>query len=727
MNNFNEYRNYEDYVHNNPSNLKQSMRNSQYTYQPRPRSNQNQNLYRPSTQTKYEPAQNNPLYKKYKLYARDQESGKRPPTPVYLREQSREELYNMQLKQSIGNKMTMQTKNLPSFPMMDDQTSLTSEAFGRPGSYRPGSATNPDFMLPRDVQFYYKNREKIFLKLEDFYGQEKKTIEEMMDECLKSIITLFEDHKQKLFEGLTADKTTFKKVFERFSDGVEDFLKTADTRLENNLKAYEERIMKIQEDEQNPLGTHIEKLRVEKEMINSKQNIIQEIKKSYELSNIPWDKQKIGELVIDQFKKKHSANVSNLAQHMQQMIGGLRTSLETFNNFKNYISLEIQKEKEPKNPRTIPNQEVNNFENLPTNIPPQMKGSNMSQQMMMQNMGQFGMNPQFMGNQEAYQMALMKQQLGNEYADPNYDPNLNSNYINKNFDGPIFRPHINGNFNLNINALHQAHQKKWSPVGGTALQNAHSRAIDFNNSDRSHNPHNKLPDNLPSNHGASGLRPTLKSPKRKMLDIEREEKRSEAILVNKKSVTFNLPEAEKQTSQVPHPEQETNINEVLKKYKQLNTDMETKEVKQERAKSPILEAKESIQKMNNFYDNSKHHMNQFHGSNLGMSPILGNNPQTSPFKNLREKKKINNYLEERGRLMSRDRSESLQSMNQLSATKGKFSRDLLKPRSRTNRKELKSEINRLGAKYSEIRKNRPVSHKINTLNSVKFLSKGSMR
>ena len=688
-------------------------------------------------------------------------------------------MYNKQLRQSIGNKLNFHNRNLPIFPMMDDQNSLASDTLMRPGSFRPGSASNPDFMLPKDVQYYYKQKEKIFSKLDSFYGEEKKGIEEMMDECLKSIITLFEEHKQDLFKVLNEDKETFGKVYNRFSEGVDSFLKSAETRLENNLKAYEARIVKIQEDDQNPLGTHIEKLRLEKEMINSKERLIREIKQSYEKSTIPWDKQKIGELMVDEYKKKHSANVSNLAQHMQKMIGGLKKSIEGFTTFKNYSTLDITTKKEEGGfgqGKPLEGEENMQMKQMMGNLNGMMRQSNMGnnlggfgvggsqmnmpltqQQIMLQNLAQMGISPNFLGSADSYQMALLKAQMG--VTDPK-DPMSQKNYLSKNYDGTILNPHINGNLNIN---LLQAQGKEWENQGEKEKEGREGEEETVEGDDR-----------------RPKIRPAIKSPNQKLAELKREEKLPEKMLVNKKSVTFNLTqsqndekrvenspiygtekmegrgqEREEQPVQAVEKRQEDDINEVIRKYKKIEPAFQSEakpEGQNERAKSPILEAKESINQLNEIYENSKNKLleYQYRKEGLGTPDYakydLTNHSradevlrrQTEPFKTSENRFRPNPSLESRERTNTFNafQDPSLHNMLQpkeadsglkispfpTSMSKHKFDKNILKPK---DKKKLEADINRLGEKYGagRTRPNRPLSQNIKTVRSVPRPSK----
>ena len=652
-------------------------------------------------------------------------SNLRPMTPTrqFLEKAGKDEYYQRQLNHNIMSKMSKQMKSLPTFPHLEDGASMASEQFGRPTSFRPGSASNPDFMLPRDVQFYSNNQDKIFSKLESFYDSEKRSIEEMMDECLKRIITVFEDHKQNLFTTLQEDKSTFSQIYGRFREGVNRFRKLAEDRLEENLKEYETRVQKIRENEQNPMETEIERLRLNKEMINSKEGIIREIKHSYEQSNIPRDKQSIGLLMIDEFKKKHELNVSTMAQHLQQIIGSLKSSIESFHAFQTYNNLNKPAPKafdsgikqdqmrasgkvygEPQNTGMVGIPPGYMDQAMATATLSQMKASGMSHQMMMNNLAQMGlaqgvMPNNVMPNTEAYQMAMWKQQMraSKDVSEGKYDPALSSgtspNLIGKNYEGPVFRPQINGNFNLNINAAH-GNQSKWTPDLTRGKANSRTK------SPRTHLE--KLNSTLQGN----ALRPALKSAEKKMMDMEQAEGRNQ--MQSKKSVTFSIPNTDRSKSEteigqeiLPREElkrnreqnrsidtkdrkrdlysgqsreneagelgankglgsgrrltQDEEIDQVISKYKNnnLQTSLEKRREKsgfainqkdsedrkspltpipkQERAKSPILEAKESIQKLNSYYNQMKHQVPTYRQEK----------EDSSSFQHLRSKRGLN--------------------------------------------------------------------------------------
>ena len=358
----------------------------------------------------------------------------------------------------------------------DDQSTLCGEQVLRPSSFRPSSATKPDRVLPKDVLFYAQNRPKVHSQVEAFYDDEKRVIADMVDECLKTIITLFEGHKKKLFQQLDSDKQNFLGVYARFCEKVDLFVKDAERNMESTLGAYQAKVSGLQTDELNPLKTEMERLRLDQGLIDSQKKVFSEIIRDYEKSTIPGDQKTVAALVVDGHKKRHSLNVGALARHMQDMIGSLRGSVERFNGFQSYTQGPTEQLEEG-----VPKKTLLNLEHIPENHPGQVesnllesevslpfhltKNSNImasnlyQQQLFLQNLA-LSQDP---GNQQkAYQMMLLNKQLN---LGSQFPGQKTANYVNQNYEGAIVKPHISGNLNVNINAMES---QQWG-VGPNAL------------------------------------------------------------------------------------------------------------------------------------------------------------------------------------------------------------------------------------------------------------------
>lgn len=391
----------------------------------------------------------------------------RPSTPLFLQEQPRNEIYKSELQKNIQSR-TETKKAKPNFPR-ESKLNSSKDTLLRPSSYRPNSAKNPDFILPKDAFFYYKEQQKVFTKVDEFYGAERSAIEQMVDECLKGIITLFEDYKKKLFGVLESDKQVFLDVYSRFRDSVDAFLEASESRLENNIKTYQSRILAIQKDEQNPLNTQMERLQLDRELIDSQERIYADIIKNYQRSSIPHDKQNISNLVLDGHQELRSANRSSLGQHMQNMINGLLHSITTFTGFSQYTSTKLTPK--PDESAKQVSLGVGPFANSPIhkslNPEPLQRFSHQGSNLYM-NKSQVGLNNSQLVWQQLVQMGLSSEVLQNpqilkilnagQVGQRSLDKTgLSANFMNTNYEGAIVQPHINGNLNVNINSLQEKH------------------------------------------------------------------------------------------------------------------------------------------------------------------------------------------------------------------------------------------------------------------------------
>jgi hypothetical protein len=573
------------------------------------------------------------------------------------------------------------------FSINDDQTSLSSEPVMRPSSFRPSSASKPDFILPKDVQFLFQNREKVQTKLERFYAEEKKGIEEMIDECLKTIITLFEEHKKRLFEVLDQDKQDFQGVYSRFCENIESFVKASEFKLSNNLKDYETKVMNVHTDEHKPLNSQMEKLRLDRDLINSQEKLISQIISNYEKSSIPSDKKIIDLLMVDGHKKMHAVNVASMASHMQSMIGTLKKQTEEFKNYQKYTSSEtpntksqdktsiqesplkdtvksiFSNSKVADRESVLVNNIVTDSRNL-NNNQNVLQSSFYHQQLLLQNMKQLGISPDMFENQNAYKMFLLNQQLnfGNNMTFEN--KKVPSNYVNQNYEGAIVKPHISGNLNVNINALQNKNwQQEKEPLDIMQKPlNIMQAPMDFQ------------------------IRSALKTQSPKRGFIQKGLTDPKGKLIQKKVMESELDNSQLVNSKismggVPYMNQKQTVNNILTTFGEeymkpghhdqitMNNkeridrainDFQNMQEEKKRATSPIIQAKESVHKLRNIYEDSKKKVQQYrqHANMENKSTLVGdrniqlnrneNTPRTSvpvsnTFKEDSQRHGVSNY------------------------------------------------------------------------------------
>lgn len=228
------------------------------------------------------------------------------------------------------------------------------------------------------------------------------------------------------------------------------------------------------------------------------------------------------------------------------------------------------------------------------------------------------------------------------------------------YDKTIFRPQVNGNFNLNINSLNPQYQ---NPYNGKSEAELKQNDLNFSDS--------------------NSKRSNLKSPLKQNPDSSYSKNR---MLVNKKSVTFNLPEEESQVESEVQTYQPT-TEDVLRKYQPVMNDQDIEsslvQMKQnndahdERAKSPILKAKEEAQKMEHIYRQSMNANDVLKYKNSEESSYT----KGSTYKNIREKAGLYNDPKSRylnNRPMSNSNQMRISSANS-------FSRDMLQPKTKLDR------------------------------------------
>jgi len=196
------------------------------------------------------------------------------------------------------------------------------------------------------------------------------------------------------------------------------------------------------------------------------------------------------------------------------------------------------------------------------------------------------------------------------------------------------------------------------------------------------------------------------------------------------------------------------INEVIKKYKQIDKSPQTyqkpENTQNERAKSPILEAKESINQFNDIYENSKNKLfNYQYGKEYSPKEDYKQalNNQNSRAENIMRRQTAP-FGEPRHELSTPDRprKNTFQPLSKQPASdirsgispnepnlkiapfphsmsKHKFDKNMLKPK---DKRQLEMDINRLGEKYgaSKSKNNRPLSQNIKTIRSNVRPSKG---
>jgi hypothetical protein len=197
----------------------------------------------------------------------------RPTTPQYLLQQSSEEQYQRALSENLTGYLTSAQNH--------SENDLTG------------------FLLPKDVHYYYGEREKVFDKVEAVFGREKQAIEGMFDDFLKQVLLICEDKKNQAFELLSLDQRSFTIFYEGFRNDVRSFLQDANHKLNNNMNSFNSMANDMKDDYMNPLEFQMHKFKMQRKQMDHSVSIIQEMIQTYNRSSIPEHKKKIENLIIE--------------------------------------------------------------------------------------------------------------------------------------------------------------------------------------------------------------------------------------------------------------------------------------------------------------------------------------------------------------------------------------------------------------------------------------------
>lgn len=190
----------------------------------------------------------------------------RPKTPVYLLQQNSEEKYAQGLMKNLAKHMSMNDSSY------DNLNNL---------------------LLPKDVNYYYMEKEKVYSKIADGFNLEKTNIENCIEDFLKQVILMAENTKTEIFELIEEEKKTFYDFYDRFHVKITDFLKEAGIKLNKSIQAYNDYKNSLQRDLNDPLNYEVKRLSMDVKKIEEVRNIFTIIQKDYSGSSIPADKKQL--------------------------------------------------------------------------------------------------------------------------------------------------------------------------------------------------------------------------------------------------------------------------------------------------------------------------------------------------------------------------------------------------------------------------------------------------
>ena len=205
----------------------------------------------------------------------------RPTTPVYLMQQSNEEQYRHSLVENLTGYL--------SSPEAHNESELNS------------------YVLPKDVNYYFHEEEKVQMKVAGVFERERGLIEGHFDDFLKQILLLCEEKKNELFALLEQDHRDFAEFYGGFKQEVRGFLNDAQSRMQASMNSFSSVVGHMREDYMNPLEYQMHLIQLRKKHMDNVEATIRTIHNNYNHSPIPEQKRVLERLLIDQREGEPSA------------------------------------------------------------------------------------------------------------------------------------------------------------------------------------------------------------------------------------------------------------------------------------------------------------------------------------------------------------------------------------------------------------------------------------
>lgn len=232
----------------------------------------------------------------------------RPQTPMSLIQQSTPDQYKKSLADNLAGFLTTNDAQKNTNPISSD-------------------------LLPKDVNYYYIESDKITMRVEAVFKNEKDEIDAMLDDYLKQILALFESKKSELFSVLDNDQKNFLHFYHRFRQTVQQFLDNSVAKLDRSMRADEAYQQSLLDEHTSPLQRHIMKLDMESRMSEGRLKVIKEIQDDYEKSSINEVKKVIEQMYVDApgdggERRRTSVNRRALSQNLDAFVLSLSKELK---------------------------------------------------------------------------------------------------------------------------------------------------------------------------------------------------------------------------------------------------------------------------------------------------------------------------------------------------------------------------------------------------------------
>jgi hypothetical protein len=202
----------------------------------------------------------------------------RPQTPVFLMQMSGAEQYKQNLEQNLTGYLT------------------------GPGEQRDiGELAS--FLLPKDVNYYYNEREKVSGKVEGLFQNEKTQIGKIIDRFLEQVVGVFEAKRAEFEKLLDQDFANFGTFYEQFGRHVREFLNQAQDKLDSRMGELSNFRGGSESESSNPLVSQLNKLQVHRRRMEEAERAIAEVYEDYGHSPIGEGKRVIEQILVERVEE----------------------------------------------------------------------------------------------------------------------------------------------------------------------------------------------------------------------------------------------------------------------------------------------------------------------------------------------------------------------------------------------------------------------------------------
>lgn len=186
-------------------------------------------------------------------------------------------------------------------------------------------------LLPKDVNYYFTDSQKVLKATERVFAREKADIEKTVDDWLKQILVIFENFKAELFRVLDDERAEFLSFYEGFRGKIDRFLDESRGKLNVSMNQFDSFVRNVRADPNDPLDQHRLHLKVRRQQIDTIEEVFADIKKSYNTSDIPNEKKTIERIFIENEKRRSKVDLQAISRNVRGVIDLITTRLKDVN------------------------------------------------------------------------------------------------------------------------------------------------------------------------------------------------------------------------------------------------------------------------------------------------------------------------------------------------------------------------------------------------------------